>query len=920
VKVSYKDRIVYALVYRNGHGGVTMAVSTDHGEHVWDFVLKNPGDTVWYDKLCNDLLARSEIIEHCFKPLIRAKRRPNLSASLIALIANSPVEPLTTCQSTGQDWFFLRFLLLTSRPVGRMIKIYSGNELELRNRDSWGIIKRFLNKVSPGNDEPPAPAPAPADQHEDNDENGGTPDTAEGENNITPPEAGGGQQITTGDNNELEQNTPADVVDQHFHTEDLYNDIPRLKTDDAYAGLLYDQVTEEEQNPAYIPLQPAAYIHILNQIGGTPSSASNQERQLGANKKKVIEWLSSHKVLRPYYFASAAILKRLANQLNVDIGSAKTATQIRKKIEAFLLSNWDTEPPLVDVELENPTGETRATTNIANLTKAQKILHISLKSGYLPSLDGKAKGYAQRGLQLEGPLLQQVLKDSEMGLTPIKVLELGSAPLVLWKPNQQPAIKGIGGSVDAVARAVVPRSVDTSESDSESDDPFEEEEEEELILVEAKARVTDRTAAKERVTQGIARLQAANPRLRHTQRKKYWVVNAESDIFSLFVNDANEAIQILHHAAVYDVRFVLLVMGNETADILGGLFVKFSRRLRGAWRKVLEDLFEQGLSWAYGENGPHFDREFLDPVTSTIKIQNKKDGVLDFRSLKQWVLLWHDVRCNKALPLPPIARIIPYALSMWNSFKGGSDTLTKLLWNADYDPPTKEIQGHVVARMLLLATTVLHRLNHIATAKPDLKFYNSLRHYRNAANQRYSFHRFLLALSHVVKGPMMSIPPTVSPAAGRMAVPTRARAAVKETVFGAALTGNTPKYNAHARMHSVLEKDRTSLDRSEIQLVDRWKNCKGPLLYHVNAKGDQGPKRKCFICSKQTSWKCVGCHENFCSISKVPETIETETGKKPPSLLKITFPGNEKEVIFARNTCWLHQHSSALEAAVNGLE
>eukprot|EP00978_Attheya_sp_CCMP212_P046809 scaffold412859_cov98-Attheya_sp.AAC.1 len=87
-------------------------------------------------------------------------------------------------------------------------------------------------------------------------------------------------------------------------------------------------------------------------------------------------------------------------------------------------------------------------------------------------------------------------------------------------------------------------------------------------------------------------------------------------------------------------------------------------------------------------------------------------------------------------------------------------------------------------------------------------------------------------------------------------------------------------------MHSVLEKDRTSLDKSEIQLVDRWKQCKGPLLYHVNKKGEQGPKR--------TSWKCVGCHEMFCSISKVPETVvETETGKKPPSLLKITFPGND---------------------------
>jgi hypothetical protein len=578
MKVTYMKRDVYAIVYRNGHGGVTMAVSTDHGEHVWDFVLKDPGHTVWYDKLCDDMLSRTEIIELCFKPARQTKRNEKLSASLISLITESPVEPLTTCQSTGQDWFFLRFLLLTSRPVGEMIKVYSGNELELCNRDSWSKIKRFLNKVSPRNNgllsAEPVTSP-PADQHEDNDEIGGgctANPSEEVENNINPPETAGGQEpITNGDdNNELEQNIPAAAI----VNQDMYNDIPRLKTDDAYSGVLLDYITAE-----YIPLQPATYIHILSEIGGTPSSASNEERQIVANKKKVVEWLRSHKVLRPYFFASAPVLKRLANQLNVDIASAKTATQIRKKIEAFLLSNCDTEPPPTVETVENPGHESRATQNTAHLTKAQKILHISLKSGYMPSLDGKAKGYCQRGLQLEGPLLQKVLTDSEQGLTPIKVIELGSAPLVLWKPalQEQATFKGFGGSVDAVGRAVVPRSVEASDSDS--DDPFEELEQEELILVEAKARVTDTTAAKERANQGIARLQAANPRIRHTQRKKYWVVDAESDLFSFFVNDEKEAIQILHHAAVYDVRFVLLLMGNETADILGGLFVKFSRSL-----------------------------------------------------------------------------------------------------------------------------------------------------------------------------------------------------------------------------------------------------------------------------------------------------------------------------------------------------
>jgi hypothetical protein len=151
-------------------------------------------------------------------------------------------------------------------------------------------------------------------------------------------------------------------------------------------------------------------------------------------------------------------------------------------------------------------------------------------------------------------------------------------------------------------------------------------------------------------------------------------------------------------------------------------------------------------------------------------------------------------------------------------------------------------------------------------------------------------------------------------AAGR-SISTRAQASVQDVSIGTALTGKTPKKNAHARMRRVLETDRASLDKGEIELVDRWKSCRGTIVYTVNEKGEQGPKRKCFVCGKQTSWKCTGCHENFCAVTKVPEDIETETGKRPPLMLKITFPGSDK-VFYARNTCYLHKHQSAFEYAV----
>ena len=83
-----------------------------------------------------------------------------------------------------------------------------------------------------------------------------------------------------------------------------------------------------------------------------------------------------------------------------------------------------------------------------------------------------------------------------------------------------------------------------------------------------------------------------------------------------------------------------------------------------------------------------------------------------------------------------------------------------------------------------------------------------------------------------------------------------------------------------------------SLGLPEKVKVTTLKNCKGPSFYHVNEKGDQGPKQKCFVCGKQTSWNCAGCHEKNCLVAKVPTTALTETGKPPaPSLLKIKFAG-----------------------------
>eukprot|EP00978_Attheya_sp_CCMP212_P042773 scaffold266548_cov105-Attheya_sp.AAC.1 len=630
--------------------------------------------------------------------------------------------------------------------------------------------------------------------------------------------------------------------DEHPDATKWEEQVERLKTDNEMAADLCLAIKRNH-------VSGIAIRSILVDIGATLSSAATDIRKDAADSKKLVAWLKSHQVVRPHFNKPPAILMRLASAIEADVEGVTTAAGIRKKI-------------------------------------------------------GQAKGYANRGHELEKPILERLLRHSREGLTPIKVLELGSAPLVLRNNVGMPCV---GGSVDAVARAVVPL---------EGED--DEDQEEELILVEAKARVTASTEAKERRRQGYARLaNGANSRRRHATRTKYWEINAQSEDFAFFVDDKMEALQILHHAFVYDVRYVLLLMGNDTADIISGIFVKFDENLKEAWKLVLRDMGRLSLGWAYYDgtrNGPHFDRGFIDPVLARIKLHNKKDGALDFASFHQWVLLWYDIRFRKALPLPPIARIIPFAISMWNAFKGGSDTLTKLIWNADYDPPTDDIQAHAVARLLLLSVTVIHRLRHMATAKADLNFYRSLRHYRNAANKRASFHKTLLDLSMRFGGdPRVSgavfagLPPMVS---------TRARtrfAPLIENTMGGVTIGKTPMRNAAARMQTLMETSEDNLDERDISLIDRWSSCTGPLVYCVNEEGKRGPKGKCFVCSTQTSWICLGCHNHFCGTTEVPDENERQ-GR--PKRRKINMPcssGAAGKSVIVRNSCWLHKHASALE-------
>jgi hypothetical protein len=199
----------------------------------------------------------------------------------------------------------------------------------------------------------------------------------------------------------------------------------------------------------------------------------------------------------------------------------------------------------------------------------------------------------------------------------------------------------------------------------------------ELAIIECKGRVKPTTAAVQKRVLDDAKLFIGC-----STRDKYIVVDAMSDAFAYFVHKHDEALQLLHHAYCYDVRFVFIVFCNTHGNIIGGVWVQFSDDLKHHWGNMLRDMHRLGLSYAYRPPDEDVvqskdEYEDLEQVLKTVVVAG---GELDSSTFFQWLTLWRIVRLTWRPPLPPIARIIPLNLAIWNAVKGGSDTITKLLW------------------------------------------------------------------------------------------------------------------------------------------------------------------------------------------------------------------------------------------------
>ena len=89
-------------------------------------------------------------------------------------------------------------------------------------------------------------------------------------------------------------------------------------------------------------------------------------------------------------------------------------------------------------------------------------------------------------------------------------------------------------------------------------------------------------------------------RKNHNASLRYCRIKCTGPEISEYITSSHEAIQCLHHAYLYDINFVCLVIGDRNGNLEAGIFVEFTKELKESYgRKVLQDLYNFGLKWVY---------------------------------------------------------------------------------------------------------------------------------------------------------------------------------------------------------------------------------------------------------------------------------------------------------------------------------
>ena len=385
---------------------------------------------------------------------------------------------------------------------------------------------------------------------------------------------------------------------------------------------------------------------------------------------------------------------------------------------------------------------------------------------------------------------------------------------------------------------------------------------------ECKGRVTANTAAAEERALAIN----SDP---HTRMDADEVFNK--------VKDVSERFQVLQHSYVYDLDTVVLAVADSQADLICSRIIDFPITLRMDFDEVLEDIKDLCLDWAYPSRNTRQEEhpvleipEDIKSVAAAIKTINGEETLQGTANV--WLAL-----CNCPKPFPSFFRLIPAVCAYWNAVKGGSDTTTRLMDcnNVKLPRAWTNAETAAVTRLILLNFVTIHRLFQICTATDVERTYGSLENYRNAANQRFTFHKSILHINGALKNELrkFELPQQHQPSTPKRQplrqLPNRQKfhgMNAEIMTCMPALSTKTPK-KMTAKVNNGTASD---------EVCNMIHNCTGMPIKVVSVKDARG---RCSVCqaegrkNQRTSWKCMGCKRWLC----MERPINLEKNKADPS-------------------------------------
>ena len=212
------------------------------------------------------------------------------------------------------------------------------------------------------------------------------------------------------------------------------------------------------------------------------------------------------------------------------------------------------------------------------------------------------------------------------------------------------------------------------------------------------------------------------------------------------IPESNDLIQILHHAFTYQSNSCFYLISSHL-KLFYSVHVAFGDELLESYTNINKWLHEQVMEPFYAPDESGKVPDLWDSVEEVFDDALLKHVKMSKHAFQCYLGLWRELNVTKEMeyPLPPIARIVPLVVAIWNTLKGGGDTITKLDDICQERLGIRTESNVATARDLLNLGVVFHRCNQMISSK-DPEEYPTLYHWRDAASHRSTMKRSLATL------------------------------------------------------------------------------------------------------------------------------------------------------------------------------